>query len=123
MDINQLATVERHEAGMEFQLVNQLTGEKEDAVFTVKGTDSKAWRESSKMQRRKHIEDESVDFVDHEYLWPMVASVIMGWNQLEKDGKPFEYSEENALWLCENSPVVVSQIFAFIVDRDNFTID
>jgi hypothetical protein len=123
MDISQLATVERHEAGMEFQLVNQLTGEKEDAVFKVKGTDSKAWREASKMQRRKHIEDESVDFVDHEYLWPMVASVIIGWDNLLKGGEQFEYSEENAQWLCENSPVVVSQIFAFIVDRDNFTED
>jgi len=108
---------------MEFQLVNQLTGEKEDAVFKVKGTDSKAWREASKMQRRKHIEDESVDFVDHEYLWPMVASVIIGWDNLLKGGEQFEYSEENAQWLCENSPVVVSQIFAFIVDRDNFTED
>ena len=123
MDINQLATVERHEAGMEFQLVNQLTGEKEDAVFKVKGTDSKAWREASKVQRRKHIDDESVDFVDHEYLWPMVASIIIDWDNLKKEGKPFKYSEENAAWLCENSPIVVSQIFSFIVDRDNFTED
>lgn len=123
MDINQLATVERHEAGMEFQLVNQVTGEKEDATFRVKGTDSKAWREASKAQRRKYADQESVDFVDHEYLWPMVASVIMDWDKLVKGGKPFKYSEENALWLCENSPLVVSQIFAFIVDRDNFTED
>jgi hypothetical protein len=123
MEIKQLATVERHEAGMEFQLVNQVTGEKEDAVFKVKGTDSKSWREASKAQRRKYQDEESIDFVDHEYLWPMVASVIISWDNLNKGGEPFEYSEENAQWLCENSPIVVSQIFAFIVDRDNFTED
>jgi len=53
----------------------------------------------------------------------MVASVIISWDNLNKGGEPFEYSEENAQWLCENSPIVVSQIFAFIVDRDNFTED
>tara|TARA_R110000868_G_scaffold93591_4_gene258850 strand:- start:574 stop:945 length:372 start_codon:yes stop_codon:yes gene_type:complete len=123
MDINQLATVEMHEAGAEFQLLNQATGEKEDAVFLVKGTDSKAWRKAQKAQRKKYAEEEDVDFFDHEYLWPMIAGVITGWRELNKGGKPFEYSDENAAWLCENSPIVVNQIFAFIVDRQNFTGD
>lgn len=123
MDLNRLATVEAHEAGMEFHLVNQVTGEKEDVCFVVKGTDSKAWRQAQKEQRRKMLEKDEVDFLDHEYLWPMVAKLIIDWRNLEKDGKPFEYSEENANWLCENSPVVVNQIFAFIVDRDNFIAD
>ncbi len=123
MELNQLATVERHEAGAEFQLLNPATGEKEDAIFKVKGTDSKAWRKAQKEQRRQFEGQDDVDFFDHEYIWPIVASVIMDWDKLVKDGKPFKYSEENASWLCENSPVVVSQIFAFIVDRDNFTED
>ena len=123
MDLNQLATVERHEAGAEFQLLNPTTGEKEDAIFKVKGIDSKAWRLAQKEQRRKHDDQDSVDFFDHEYIWPMVASVIIGWKNLEKDGKPFSFSEKNARWLCENSPFVVNQLFGFLVDRDNFIAD
>lgn len=123
MNIDQLATVETHEAGVELHLVNQLTGEKEDAVFRVKGTDSKAWREAQKEQRRNFMGQDDIDYVDHDYLWPMVAKIIIGWDNLEKGGKPFEYSEENAKWLCENSPIVVNQIFAFVIDRDNFIAD
>lgn len=121
MDIGQLATVESHEAGAEFQLVNTATGEKEDAVFKVKGLDSKAWRNAQKEQRRKNESKDEVDLFDHDYLWPMIANVIIGWDNLESSGKPFEYSEENAQWLCKNSPNVVNQIFAFLLDRENFT--
>ena len=121
MEINQLVTVERHEAGAEFQLVDPLTGEKEDAIFKVQGTDSKSWRKALKDQRRAHMDKEDIDFSDHEYLWPLVAAVIMDWKGLKKGNKVFKYSEENASWLCENSPMVVNQIFSFIVDRENFT--
>lgn len=123
MEIKQLATVESHEAGIEFQLLNAATGEKEDAIFTVKGLDSKAWRNAQKEQRRKNEGKGEVDFFDHENLWPMVSKVIIGWEGLEDKGKPFEYSEMNADWLCENSPNVVNQIFAFLLDRENFIED
>ena len=123
MDINQLATVEKHEVGAELHLVDPVTGEKEDALFRVKGTDSKAWRDALKDQRRKYADQEEMDFFDHEYLSPMVAKIIIGWEGLAKDGEPWEYSEENAMFLCENSPIVVNQIFAFIVNRENFTGD
>lgn len=123
MDINQLATVESHEAGAEFQLLNTATGEKEDVIFIVKGLDSKAWREAQKEQRRKNESKEEIDFFDHDYLWPMIANVIIDWKNLENNGKPFEYSKKNAQWLCENSPNVVNQIFAFLLDRENFTGD
>jgi len=123
MEINQLATVERHEAGAEFQLVDPLTGEKEDAVFRVQGTDSKAWRKSLKEQRRAFLDVEEIDFSDHEYLWPLVAAVIVDWKNLRKGGKAFKHSPENARWLCENSPMLVNQLFSFLVDRENFTAD
>jgi len=123
MDLNQLVTVERHEAGAEFQLVDPLTGEKEDVTFLVKGMDSKAWRLAQKRQRREFEAEDDVDIFDHEYLWPMIASVIVGWDKLEKDGEPWEWSEQNAQELCKNSPIVVNQVFSFVIDRSNFTGD
>ena len=123
MELDQLATVERHEAGAEFQLLNPATGDKEEAIFKVQGTDAKAWRIAQKEQRRKFEGQDEVDFFDHEYVWPMVASVIIGWKNLEKGGKDFPFSKENAERLCENSPFVVNQLFAFILDRNNFIAD
>lgn len=123
MDLKQLATVESHEAGAEYQLRNPVTGEPEDGVIVVQGLDSKAWRNAQRKQRKKHENSDEVDFLDHEFLAPVVANVITGWKNLEKDGKKFEYSAENALWLCENSPPVVSQLFSFLLDRSNFIKD
>lgn len=121
MDINQLATVEQHEAGTEFQLVNTETGEKEEVIFVVKGLDSKAWRDAQKELRRKSMgQDEDFDLFEFENLAPAVAKVITDWRNLNKGNKPFPYSEENELWLCENSPNVVNQIFTFLLNRENF---
>jgi len=121
MDLNQLATVEQHEAGAECQLQNPMTGEDGDGVIIIKGVDSKAWRLAQKEQRRKMKEKDELDMFDHEYLWPIIASCITGWRNRTKGDEEFEYSEENANWLCENSPQIVTQLFAFLIDRGNFT--
>jgi hypothetical protein len=123
MDLKQLATVESHEAGAEYQLLNPQTGKLEDVVITVQGLDSKAWREGQKAQRKKYENNDQVEFLDHEYLAPIIAGCIIGWKNLEKDGKLFKHSQENALWLCSNSPMVVSQLFSFMLDRSNFIKD
>jgi len=123
MDLNQLATVEKHEAGAECQLHDPQTGEKGDGVIIIKGVDSKAWRLAQKGQRRKYKDADDVDMFDHEYLYPVIASCITGWRGLTKGKDEFEYSEENALWLCENSPSIVTQLFSFLLDRENFTKD
>lgn len=123
MDIGKLATVEKHEEGVEFRLLDSATGEELDAVFIVQGLDSKAWRSALKESRKKNISSDEFDLFDHENLWPMVAKVIIGWRELEKDGEDFEFTPENTEWLCENSPNVVNQIFSFLIDRENFTKD
>lgn len=123
MDLNQLATVEQHEAGSECQLQNPLTGEPDDGVIVIKGVDSKAWRLAQKEQRKKMKDKDDLDIFDHEYLWPIIASCITGWRNLTKGKEKFEYSDKNAKWLCENSPQLVSQLFSFLIDRENFTKD
>lgn len=121
MNIDQLATVEQHEAGAECRLQDPATGKDGDGVVIIKGVDSSAWRKAQKEQRRKMKEKDELDLFDHDYLWPVIASCITGWRNLTKGDKEFEYSEENARWLCENSPSIVTQLFAFLIDRENFT--
>jgi len=123
MDINQLATVDAHEAGAECQLQNPKTGEPDDGVIIVKGVDSKAWRSAQKEQRRKLKDKDEIDIFDHDYLWPIIASCIIGWRNLENKGEEFEYSEKNAQWLCKNAPQIVTQLFGFLLDRENFIKD
>jgi len=120
MDLDQLATVEKHEAGAECQLQNPQTGKPDDGVIIIQGVDSRAWRDAQKRQRRKYKDNDEIDMFDHEYIDPVIASCITGWRNLKKAGKDFEYSEKNALWLCENSPAVVTQLFTFLLDRQNF---
>jgi hypothetical protein len=122
MKIGRLATVEAHETGMEFRYIDPATGEKEDAVFTVLGIDSKTWRSAQKEFRRNA---ENVDdMLDHDVLWPMVAKILIGWENISgEDGTPYEYTIENCEWLCQNSVSLVMQIFSFIIDRKNFIAD
>ena len=120
MNLDQLATVEKHEAGAECQLYDPQTGNPDDGVVVIQGVDSKAWREAQKKQRRKYKDQDEMDMFDHEYLYPIIAACITGWKNLKKKDEDFEYSEENALWLCENSPQFVTQLFAFVIDRENF---
>tara|TARA_S200002703_G_scaffold150811_1_gene149519 strand:+ start:381 stop:752 length:372 start_codon:yes stop_codon:yes gene_type:complete len=121
MDLNQLATVEKHEAGAECRLHDPQTGKPDDGVVIIQGVDSKAWRDAQKKQRRKYKDVDDIDMFDHEYLAPIIAACITGWQNLKKGTEKFEYSEENALWLCENSPTLVTQLFSFVIDRENFT--
>jgi len=123
MDLNRLATVEQHEAGAECQLHDPQTGKPDDGVIIIQGVDSKAWRDAQKKQRRKNKDEDEIDLFDHEYLYPIIAACITGWQNLKKGKEKFEYSEENALWLCENSPTLVTQLFSFVINRENFTGD
>jgi len=123
MDLNRLATVEHHEAGAECQLHDPQTGKPDDGVIIIQGVDSKAWRNAQKKQRKESKDSEEIDLFDHEYLYPIIAACITGWRNLKKGKEEFEYNQENALWLCENSPTLVTQLFSFVINRENFTGD
>ena len=119
MDLLSLDSVEEHEAGAECQLMNQHTGEPTDAFITIKGVDSEDWEILQKKQRLKY-KGQEIDMFEHKYIYPIIAGCIVGWKNISKGEEALEFSEENALWLCEKYKNITTQLFSFLLDRKNF---
>ena len=127
MDINKLQTVGDHEEGAECNILSPVDGMPTDVYIKIKGSDSKSWRKAKKDQMAKIIEARQKDKMDHLDYEGMdaeaLASVTISWTGITKDGKPYEFSKENALKLYQESPAVASQLLGFIEQRENFTDD
>jgi hypothetical protein len=132
MDFNKLATVDRHEAGSECNILDPVSGKPTDVFIKVQGADSKAWRAAKKRQTTaiiaaraaskddvKALEDLDIDFdtMDIDAL----VHITMEWRGIEKDGKPYKCTPQNAESLYKQSPAVVRQLLAFLSDGENFT--
>ena len=132
MDFDKLATVDRHEAGAECNILDPATGEKTDVFIQVQGADSAAWRAQKKRQTSaiiaaratskddvKTIEELDIDF-DKMDIDALVV-VTMDWRGINKDGKPYKCTPQNAEKLYSQSPAVVRQLLSFLSDGENFT--
>lgn len=132
MEFNKLATVDRHEAGAECNILDPGTGKPTDVFIKVQGADSKAWRAAKKKQTTaiiaaraankddlKSIDDLDIDFdmMDINAL----VSVTIDWRGINKDGKAFKCTPENAEALYKQAPSVVRQLLSFLSDGENFT--
>lgn len=125
MDFNSLATVKQHEIGAEVNILSPVDGKPTDVFITIMGADSKEWRSAKKAQTTKILQakaDDKMEELDYDAMdAEALARVTMGWKGIDKDGKPYEFSYENAVDLYINSPSVVNQLIQFLGDRANFT--
>lgn len=125
MELNQLQTVTDHDTGAEYNVLSPVDGKPTDVFIKVKGSDSRDWRTAKKKQTQQIIEARAnnkmaeldYDAMDAEAL----AEVTMSWRGITKDGKPFEFSKENAEKLYKESPSVTNQLIEFLSNRANFT--
>lgn len=127
MDINKLQTVSDHEEGAECNILSPVDGMPTDVYIKIKGSDSKAWRQAKKSQMARIIDarqKDEMDRLDYEAMdAEALASITISWRGITKDGKPFEFSQDNALKLYQESPAVAGQLLAYIEQRENFTGD
>lgn len=127
MELNQLQTVSNHEDGAECNILSPVDGMPTDVYIKIKGSDSRSWRKAKKSQMTKILDarqKDSMDDLDYELMdAEALAGITLEWRGITKDGKPFEFSYENALQLYKESPAVAAQLLAFIEKRDNFTDD
>lgn len=132
MDFEVLATVDRHEAGAECNILDPATGKPTDVFIKVQGSDSKAWRAAKKRQTAAIIaaraakkgEIEKADDLDldfEEMDIDALVSVTTDWRGINKGGKPYKCTAENARELYSQAPSVVRQLLAFLGDGENFT--
>ena len=125
MELNQLQTVNDHDNGAECNILSPVDGKKTDVFIKIRGSDSKAWRQAKKNQTQQIIEaraDGKMDSLDYDAMdAEALAEVTLSWRGITKDGKPFEFSKENAEKLYKESPAVTGQLLEFLSNRANFT--
>jgi len=116
MDIENLYTLDLHEAGAEMQVKDE-SGKPLEMYISIVGVDSKAWKKASSELRRAVFaggdsEDERIK---------TIVSCTIGWRGFESKGKELEFTEENIKGLYVNAPYILDQIDVFVGDRANFT--
>lgn len=125
MEISQLETVAKHEAGAEYNVLSPVDGSPTDVYITIMGPDSKAWRQAKKKQTNQLItakalkKEHDLDFEKMDI--DALSSVVIGWRGLVKDGKDYPANKKNVRSLLENSPSIVSQLLSFLGEAENFT--
>lgn len=121
MEIESLYTAPAHEEGAEVQLKDPVSGKAMDAWITVRGVDSKSFREAQRKMKRNIIEAvrEKKELTEDEY--DLIVECSIDWRGFEHDGKAVPFSKEAVRTLYENSPAIAQQVDSFILNRRNFT--
>lgn len=122
MEINDLTTSDKHEAGAEYNVLDN-KGKKTDVFITLQGADSKEWRKQKRKQTaaimKARADETDIDY-DELDVNALVEATI-SWRGLIKDKKEFPCTAENKKYLYENTPSLVNQLLVFIGDSANFT--
>ena len=117
MDFAKVDTISAAEKGFDYTFIDPRTGEDTDAVFSLYGVGSRAYKQgqakidayrSLQEKRGKKVDDEDLELLHAELL----AKCTRGWKNVEIDGKKIEFSPENAIDLYSKYPVVSSQIIS-----------
>tara|TARA_B110000908_G_C10091933_1_gene374431 strand:- start:221 stop:574 length:354 start_codon:yes stop_codon:yes gene_type:complete len=114
MDIKQLYTADAHEEGAEIRILSPLDGKETDFYITVKGIDSKSYREAVRAYHRKLINKEDGGEID------LLVAVTKDWRGLESKSKDVKFTDKLARDLYVNSPNIASQVDTFVAERRNF---
>jgi len=113
MELDNLVTAESHESGAEINIVSPVDGQMTDVFITIKGVDSRTWRQVKKEQTREIINaraDGKMDSLDYDLMdAKALATSTVSWRGIVKDGKEYECNYDNALALYKDAPSVVAQ--------------
>lgn len=121
MDLSTLDVKKASEDGAELILRNPFTGDAiPGVVLRVIGRDSDKLQNARKEAERKRAEGRLDAETANRHC---IAAAIVGWENVELDGKPLEYSPENAIRLVtdERTSWVAEQVAPFSLSRRNFT--
>lgn len=122
IDIEELYTVDAHEAGAEM-CVNDKYGNKTEMFITFVGVDSDKWDDIKREFQAKRVEAISKDDfkLDNKLKAEMIASAALGWRGFNSKGVAVEFTKESLVTLLTKAPYIWDQANLFIVARVNFT--
>jgi hypothetical protein len=120
MKIEDLYTLEAHEAGAELRLISPITNKPTDFYLTIVGVDSNRWRDAELDGKRKIMAMSKAEQGDKKAHRAIVADVlsqaVIGWKGFDKK----EFDREFVKDVFINSPLIAEQVDEFIGKRANF---
>jgi len=130
MDLTSLALASANPEGVKMELFHPVTEASFDppVYITVVGIDSDTYQKAQldqrnkqwkKMQRRNRIRFEITAEETEQNAVELLAKCIVGWDNIEWEGKPLQFNYDNAKKLLTVS-WVREQVDTFIGDRANF---
>ena len=125
MDLANFNLAAQAEAGASLTILNPIDGTKTDLVITVAGSESATYRNAVFAASSEYTYKDDADLKDKidvidKRNGVTYAACIMGWVNMEFDGKPVEFSHDEAARILADTPWLTDQIGAFIKDRANF---
>lgn len=126
-DLNSLDVVAGANEGADIALVHPVTLEKLSIKIKVAGKDSDLFKKIVNKQNRARLskakKSRSLD-IDPDELEADTISILsactLSWEGMELDGKPLEFSTQNAQMVYTRFPWIREQIDVAVNDRANF---
>ena len=122
-DLAKLDTAKVAEEGAELRVAHPTTGEDLGIKITLIGTDSKTFRDISKiratMALKKKTREIDLDQNEQDSI-ELLARCTKGWSGITENGKDIQFNHENAVELYTKYLWLREQIDRFMADRSNF---
>lgn len=129
LDLNQFDTTTRANEGVDCALRDLRTGKPTEAVITLRGLDSEAFRDIKTERAREtarrmeaglspELTPDEKDALTADTL----SKLTVGWRGLALAGKELEFSQSEAFKLYLRYPAIREQVNAFAGDRANFAL-
>ena len=122
-DLAKLDTAKVAEEGAELRVAHPTTGEDLGITITLIGTDSKTFRDISKiratMALKKKTREIDLDQNEQDSI-ELLARCTKGWSGITENGKDIPFNHENAVQLYTKYLWLREQIDRFMADRANF---
>lgn len=128
MDLNDLNMTAFADKGAWFTPTHPATGEDLPMKIQLAGADSQRWQEEEKRYTDKRLKEinkrgkmlEMTSAEIEERGIHLLAAVTLGWQNIELDGQPAVFSEQNARVIYRKFKWLREQVDAFVSDRANF---
>jgi len=123
MKLDELDSIAGSDQGAVLTLKHPATGEPMDAWIKSAGPDSKIAKQRQSVMRRKlrQAGKQSIDFDEIEGMaMDSRVAKTLDWGNIELEGKPVAFSEDNARMLYTRFPWIAEQVDEHQADRSFF---
>jgi hypothetical protein len=124
MDLKKLDSVAACEQGLDVPIKHP-DGTPTDITFKVIGVDSKVFRQGhATLQAKLKLAEKRGKEIPHDDIegeyCRLMARCTLGWENLTDGGKDVPFSQDKAAEIYENYPIIKSQVFVALLDREAF---